>query len=95
MLKLLGFIKTDLPRVRFFDIITVLSKSYMEKLELLPALWNGWYENKDKAVKAWNAGKDFKIRGGPYCSIRDKEILLKKYDSIYIEYNVGELVRVV
>lgn len=67
----------------------------MEKLELLPALWNGWYENKDKAVKAWNAGKDFKIRGGPYCSIRDKEILLKKYDSIYIEYNVGELVRVV
>lgn len=81
--------------VRFFDIIIVLSKSYMEKLELLPAVWNGWYETKEKAVKAWTAGKDFKIRNGPYCSIRDKEILLKKYSSIFIEYKVGELVRVV
>lgn len=80
---------------RFFDIIIVLSKGYMEKLELIPAVWNGWFDSKEKAIEAWNAGKDFKIRKGPYCSIRDKEALLKMCDQIYIEYNPGYLVRVV
>lgn len=28
-------------------------------------------------LKAWNEGEDFKIIGGPYCSIRDKEQFIK------------------
>lgn len=67
----------------------------MPKLELTPAVWNGWYTSKEKAVQAWNAGKDFKMYRGAYCSIRDKELLAKTYSQIYIEYAPGELVRVV
>lgn len=33
------------------------------------------YANKDDAVDDWLDGKDFKIIEGPYCSIRDFNIL--------------------
>ena len=29
------------------------------------------YKTRTKVVTDWKAGKDFKIYGGPYCSIRD------------------------
>lgn len=37
------------------------------------------YLSIDAALKDWNAGKDFLILGGPYCSIRDIELLQKEY----------------
>ena len=67
----------------------------MLKLELLPAVWNGTYNKKETALKSWNSGKDFKIPGGPYCSIRDSELLKKSYPSgVYLTYGSGDLVRV-
>ena len=68
----------------------------MSKLELLPAVWNGTYTKKDSALKSWNAGKDFTIPHGPYCSIRDTELLKKTYqDGVYLTYGSGDLVRVI
>lgn len=67
----------------------------MSKLELLPAVWNGKYTEKETALESWNSGKDFKIPGGPYCSIRDSELLKKVYhDGVYLTYGHGDLVRV-
>ena len=39
-------------------------------ITLLPA-YGRKYKNKEAALKDWNAGKDFKVAGGSYCSIRD------------------------
>ena len=33
------------------------------------------YQTQNSAVKDWNAGKDFKIMHGPYCSIRDVPVM--------------------
>lgn len=33
------------------------------------------YKTIEEAEHDWNAGKDFKILQGPYCSIRDMELL--------------------
>ena len=41
---------------------------------LLPA-YGRTYETIEAAEKDWDAGKDFRILGGPYCSIRDKALL--------------------
>lgn len=42
---------------------------------------------KEAALSAWKNGKDFKIVGGPYCSIRDLEHLKKMTSKgIFIEY---------
>lgn len=35
-------------------------------------------------VGAWESGMDFKICGGPYCSIRDLPYLKQEYDCIII-----------
>lgn len=42
---------------------------------------------KEAALSAWKNGKDFKVVGGPYCSIRDFEDLKKTSPKgIFIEY---------
>jgi hypothetical protein len=57
---------------------------------LLPA-YGDQYNSKEEVLKAWNEGKDFKIAGGgPYCSIRDLNTLLKNFDKIKIRY-IGEV----
>jgi hypothetical protein len=33
------------------------------------------YETVEKMINDWLDGKDFKIVGGPYCSVRDVELL--------------------
>ena len=94
MLTLSGSIKIDLQTVRFFDIIIVLSKDYMRKVELMRAVWSKPYETKEQALEAWNEGVDFKIPRGPYCSNRDVGLLKTAYDHVYLTYGAGDLVRV-
>lgn len=61
---------------------------------LLPAYGRS-YSTKEQALKAWNNGADFKIMGGPYCSIRDAEQLVADSSSVFIEFDYGQqLVRV-
>lgn len=42
--------------------------------------------SKQDTIDAWNAGKNFKIVGGPYCSKRDFEQLKKDFDIIELKW---------
>lgn len=52
------------------------------------------YDTKEKAVEAWIAGKDFKIHGGSYCSIRDALTLGSMCSTLWIYWNNVDCVRV-
>lgn len=60
---------------------------------LLPA-YGRQYKTKEAAIQDWKDGKDFKIQGGPYCSIRDTERLVSDSSSVFIRYFVDDMVRV-
>ncbi len=42
------------------------------------------YPDNLAMLRDWEAGKDFRIAGGPYCSIRDLETLKKEYDRVFL-----------
>ena len=49
------------------------------------------YSSADEVRADWNDGKDFKIVGGPYCSIRDIESLKNiGYERIAVPGSNGE-----
>lgn len=49
------------------DLIPFLNRVY-----LVPA-YGRTYSSPEAVLEHWHAGKDFKIDGGPYCSIRDRQ----------------------
>ena len=51
---------------------------------ILQAAYGRKYETFEQAMKDWNAGLDFKIRNGPYTSIRDIEKLKEQFDTVVI-----------
>ena len=55
---------------------------------LLPA-YGRVYNSKQQALSAWQAGKDFQIYNGPYCSIRDVDELRQMSSGVYIQYTWG------
>lgn len=62
---------------------------------VIQAAYGRSYSTKEQALKAWKNGADFKIMGGPYCSIRDAEGLVADSSSVFIEFDYGQqLVRV-
>jgi hypothetical protein len=52
---------------------------------LVPA-YGRVYASKEKALEAWDEGKDFRIQGGPYCSIRDIAALKRTNNHVLIQY---------
>lgn len=52
----------------------------------LMAAYGRKYLSKAEVLKAWKEGLDFKIVGGPYCSIRDVDALKNIYNKIFLEY---------
>lgn len=50
---------------------------YLNRVYLVPA-YGRQYQTEEAVLKDWNAGKDFKIDGGPYCSIRDRDTIAKE-----------------
>ena len=46
------------------------------------------YKTKKEMLDDWDGGKDFKILGGPYCSIRDLKSLLDDFRLIEIQYGI-------
>jgi len=52
------------------------------------------YRTLEQLIQGWRDGHDFKIGGGPYCSIRDIEELKKQFDKIEIIYTGCENYRV-
>ena len=59
-------------------------------LWLVPA-YGRKYKTKHDAVKDWQAGKDFLIDGGPYCSIRDIDNMRNQFQNVYIDYGTGTI----
>ena len=57
-------------------------------LILIPA-YGRKYETEVEAFEAWQSGADFKIEDGPYCSIRDIDLIRKNYPVISIRYGKG------
>ena len=57
---------------------------------ILTAAYGRTYKNKDEAMAAWNAGKDFKIVTGPYCSKRDIDTLRRIHETILLRYGGTE-----
>ena len=55
----------------------------MIQLTLLGA-YGRTYATKEKALKDWNGGKDFKILNGPYCSIRDIDHMKRLHEKVCI-----------
>lgn len=52
----------------------------------LTAAYGRKYFSKESALKDWEEGKDFKIVGGPYTSIRDQAMLKDQFNEVYIVY---------
>lgn len=49
------------------------------------------YQTPEQVLAAWEEGKDFKIIGGPYCSIRDIEEMKRMAVVITIRYGLGQV----
>lgn len=62
-------------------------------LMIMPA-YGRQYTTSEQAKADWNAGKDFKIVGGPYLSIRDVGYLKNTYSSVWLDL-ITLVVRVV
>ena len=52
----------------------------------LTAAYGRKYSTEKEALLAWIGGKDFKIVNGPYCSIRDIEMMKAQFGGIQIRY---------
>jgi hypothetical protein len=48
-----------------------------------------FYRTMDIMLKAWYAGKDFKIVNGPYCSIRDIDYMVQRHDKVELRADNG------
>ncbi len=55
---------------------------------LIPA-YGRKYNSIEECLKDWNDGKDFRIDGGPYCSIRDLSSMQKAVGTISIRWKAG------
>jgi len=60
---------------------------------LVPA-YGRIYKNRQEAVEDWIAGKDFKIVGGPYTSVRDSTNLRMDCSTLWILWNNIDAVRI-
>ena len=56
-----------------------------DTIVLMPA-YGRVYDSEHKILKDWNAGKAFKILGGPYCSIRDFDSLTADFDRVILHW---------
>ncbi len=58
-------------------------------IALIPA-YGRVYATAEEAAADWESGKDFKIHGGPYTSIRDHDSLVNDYNVILIYWDLSE-----
>ena len=59
-------------------------------LELIGA-YGRTYATRNDASRDWVQGKDFKIKGGgPYCSVRDIEVMRRMHEHAIIVIAQGE-----
>ena len=56
---------------------------------ILKGAYGRHYATKEQALTDWKAGKDFKIVGGPYCSIRDVATLKARHNNLILSATDG------
>lgn len=61
------------------------------------AAYGRQYYTQTKMWQDWEAGKDFSMQGswGPYCSVRDVELLQQTYSKVWLVTQLGDKFRVV
>lgn len=57
-----------------------------QKMYLLHGAYGRHYATITKLLEDWNAGKDFKIWNGPYCSIRDLKTMKSEGKRVVLAY---------
>lgn len=67
---------------------------YSGPLVLMPA-YGRIYKTSEEALQDWKDGKDFKVVGSGYCSIRDLEYLKAHCSTAWIAWNRVDEVRVI
>ena len=72
-----------------------MSQLDKDELYLFPA-YGRQYFDFDTVVTDWQQGKDFSINGfgGPYCSIRDIELLQSRYTKIFLVNSTMDIKRI-
>jgi hypothetical protein len=59
----------------------------MRTLTIVPAYGRDYFTRLE-ATDDWKAGKDFKVRSGPYLSIRDSSALIRDgFTHVCVRYN--------
>lgn len=66
------------------DSILGYPESYPVEIVIKPA-YGKCYKSGDEVLAAWKSGKDFKIVGGSYCSIRDRVRLRMMGDILHFK----------
>lgn len=59
-------------------------KNFMHLTLACYSKWAKACTTKEQLAQAWHEGADFKIYGGPYTSVRDREELAKDTDGVVL-----------
>jgi hypothetical protein len=62
----------------------------MQHMTLISA-YGRTYHTREDAMQAWEDGKDFQIVNGPYCSIRDFDVMKRQAVMIILRYGERNL----
>lgn len=57
-------------------------------MQLIPA-YGRTYKTAADMLQGWKDGKDFMVWNGPYCSIRDVELMKKEHGVTHIVLTMG------
>jgi hypothetical protein len=63
---------------------------FLETTLILVPAYGRTYASAAEMRAGWESGQDFKIKAGPYCSIRDLDKLQQASSSIYIVDYIGK-----
>jgi len=61
-------------------------------LLILKPAYGRTYATKAQMMKDWDDGRDFRVEGGPYCSVRDLEQLKSDGHSASLQLKPGHYV---
>lgn len=61
----------------------ILGGAWKTCAHLIPAYGRS-YATKEELLQAWEAGADFQIVAGPYCSIRDMELMQENHRGVML-----------
>ena len=86
---LFDFIEALVYNISMTQNTTPMAISQVSTPIILQAAYGRRYKDQQQVLDDWLAGKDFKILGGPYCSIRDEQKLRDMQCRILLESQTG------